>query len=1138
MKKIKFFLSMFLCLMMIISPLTSIKAVGDTYILNDVMVSSFNNQGNNNYKDSQTLIVGKGRHAYIRIDLSKIDKSMVEVISFEGKKKNNSNTFIISQCSEFLNDGKTIWNNENITYNNRPEDLSDSPIKEYRIANGEQSFSLDVKDLLLDALNDGKNVITLHITTNKVDDGTIAASEIYSSRTLTPPTLKITLSSDEKPSVIEPTNNEENYLDNGAIAEKTFQMKDEDGHYLKLNSDETFSTTDNENLAAVFNLYIFDYKEYQYSDDEIDYAKTFYAIKCLDNNKYLTIQNYFSEDDRDKSYYNKIDDVYEIKASANDVNWNERFDLEHYKKSNKYTISTHLTVYRDNAGYTSTMIRMKDDMLFSTEKNKNIYKFEFVDVDNHDQLEVRQEVTGTSVKLSWYPVNDDKNLTHYNLANGILSVQGDKIIATVDNLVAGNNEIIVNYSGNKKQTAKVNVRVFNHPGVTHTAVELDAIREHISNKEEPWYSDYQKLQTMVPDNMASSSYQSVALEAVGRGDNTPVGHDISYFEQSGNAAYFNALQWVITGDEKYAQCTVDILNDWSSTLKVIDGRDRILGAGINSYRYINAAEIIKYYQGGYSGYKDKDFKMFQYVMENVIYPVIEDLGAPMMANGNWDTASMITMIAIGVVCDNTEIYDRAVKLYQDIHVNGSIAVYVSEWGQSVESFRDQAHAQLGIGYMAEVCQIALNQGNNLYSLYDNRLAKAFNWAAQYNLYNTNGLKMEPLRDVFGNVKWTSIDSEKINRGELRPVYELPLAYYSNIQGVDMAWTAKAAGAMRAQGYVHNDNLNFGTLTTYNGELTTVCEPFFQIRTRLEPWYQRTWNDAKKYGELVDNIPETLNSYFAVNNSGEVVATSKKADAPYYQLENNQDGTYAIRSTTTNTYLSIKEEKIGEENVIKADAKTVGKNEKFILKCTGANYYYLQSAEYGNRIVYVHVDNSNDPQNAILTMRLGTKITNKSSEISNNEKLILVYNTKDIALNKIDLANTDDLEALVYVISKLNNDQNKYTSESFDILLQALLVANQGIQDAKYGRIDDKEVASLYQNLKDAYAGLVLINVKPDNSNQNNDQVVDITDTVNNNSDSKATHVKTGDDRNVEVLLAMFSLLGLGICVYSKFRYSN
>ena len=1126
MKKIKYIISIFLCLVMI-TPLTIVNAVENNYILNDGMVSNFNGQSDKNFNDSQTLIVGKGRHAYIRFDLSSIDKDNVEMISLEGSKKNGANTFIICQSNEFLVDGITKWDENNLTYNKRPSDISDSPVKQYEVANGNKNLSLDITELLLDAINDGKSVITLHITTDKVDDGITAASEIFSSRSTTPLSLKIDYANAEKPVSIESINNEGNYLDNGSIAQKTFLIKDEDGEYLKLKDDESFETTANENEAAIFNLYIFDYRDYQYAEDEINYAKKSYAIKCLDNNKYLTIQNYFNEQDTDKSYYNRINDGYEIKVGAVTVNWNERFELAYYQESDRYIITSHLTKLRDNADYATTMIRM-DERLYSTTKNNEPYKFEFCDVINHDQLEVRQTVEGTNVKLSWYPVNDDQDISHYKVSKGNITLEGDKFIAQVNGLSAGEHQIVVEYNGKDSQSVTVQTQIFNHPGITHSPEELDAMKEHIINKEEPWYSDYQKLQTMVPDDMASSDYQPQALEAVGRGDNTPAGHNIVNYEQGGNAAYFNALQWVITGEDRYAQCVVNVLNAWSNTLKMVDGRDRILGAGINSYRYINAAEIIKYYHGGYKGYSDSDFKKFQTVMENVIYPAIEDLGAPMLANGNWDTAAMISMISIGVVCDNPEIYNRAVSLYQDIHVNGSIVNYVSDWGQSVESFRDQAHAQLGIGYMAEICQVALNQDKNLFDLYDNRLAKAFNWAAQYNLYDTNGLKMEPLTDVFGNTKWKIVDSEKINRGELRPVYELPLAYYSKVSSVDVTWMAKAAEAMRAQGYVHNDNLNFGTLTSYSGEATEVCEPFFQIRTRLEPWYQRTWNDAKKYGELIDNIPETLNSYFTVTNSGELTASSKKADAPYYQIENNQDGTYAIRCITTNTYLSVKDEQIGEENIIKADAKNISEKEKFVLKCTGAGFYYLVSPAYDNRIVYIDVENASDPQNAILTMRLGNKITKHSADISNNEKLILVYNTSQEALKNIDLADTTDLEVLVAKANEITNDENKYTQVSFQDLITALEKAEQGIIDAKYGRINDHQVTELYQLLNEALNNLVLL--------QNEDKKPDLEI----NNDAKVEEivrefkggVNTGDESAIYLMIGIV-VISLGIVLKLK-----
>uniref|UniRef100_UPI00286F988C InlB B-repeat-containing protein n=1 Tax=Anaerosporobacter sp. TaxID=1872529 RepID=UPI00286F988C len=363
-------------------------------------------------------------------------------------------------------------------------------------------------------------------------------------------------------------------------------------------------------------------------------------------------------------------------------------------------------------------------------------------------------------------------------------------------------------------------------------------------------------------------------------------------------------------------------------------------------------------------------------------------------------AAMVSMISIGILCENEEIFSRAVELYQDIHINGSIAVYVSDWGQSVESARDQAHAQLGIGYMADVCAAALNQGINLYDLYNYRLAKAFNWAAQYNLYDTN-YTFEPLMNVFNNSSrgyWTTLDSEKINRGELRPVYELPLSYYSNVEGVDVTWMKKAAEAMRAQGYVHNDNLNFGTLTTYNGASTAKSEPYFQIRTAIEPWYQRTYSAVKQYDSSVAaGVAETLNSYFAVSEDGTITASLKKADAPYFQLINNDDGTYALKCVSTDKYVSVKADMVGDENVIKADADTVSDSERFTLKATGIGYYYLASPKYDNRAVTIHVDGADTPTSAVLTMRLSNSTKTSSASVTTSERLIFVYNTKSTVL---------------------------------------------------------------------------------------------------------------------------------------------
>ena len=51
--------------------------------------------------------------------------------------------------------------------------------------------------------------------------------------------------------------------------------------------------------------------------------------------------------------------------------------------------------------------------------------------------------------------------------------------------------------------------------------------------------------------------------------------------------------WCITGDEAHAKKAVEILNAWSATLKKMDGHDVQLGAGLNGFKFVNAAELMR-----------------------------------------------------------------------------------------------------------------------------------------------------------------------------------------------------------------------------------------------------------------------------------------------------------------------------------------------------------------------------------------------------------------------------------------------------------------------------------------------------------------------------------------------------------------
>lgn len=812
-----------------------------------------------------------------------------------------------------------------------------------------------------------------------------------------------------------------NYYNDSKTAAMIFKMKNKEGKYIKVDPvTEKLSLSENTADASTFALYVLDYfANLDHTEPEVGATRTAYSIKSLDNNKYLTIQNYYTAEEflsNTHQYYNilngapsgtSVDRTFEVKASATMPNWNERYYVDHYAQADVYRIWSHLSTMRDDMNFSRFNVMMTEDTMQSSGTvGANLeYPFYFEQVTGNDLLEISQDVSGNDVELFWLPVNGDTNPDHYSIdgQQDEITYTDGKMRFSRSGISSGIHNYVVEYNGNGYQArSEVKVRIFNHPGILLTTEDLSRMKQHVQAKEEPWYSDYLRLLDSVPYGVAGLDYEATVFTNVGRGGAPSDSANMGYFEKGGNAAYYNALQWVITDDDAFADKAVSILNKWAKGLKVIDGRDRILGAGINAYKYASAAEIIKYYNGGYHGYHDADFKALQAMMINVVYPVIQDAGVPMIANGNWDAAAMVSMMAIGVLCDNTDIFDRAMAMYQDIHINGSIFAYVNDSGQSMETGRDQAHAMLGIGYMAEISLIAYNQNADLYSLYDNRLAKAFEYTAKYNLYSKElygeDVPFTAMPNVFGDTSrgyyGTRFDNDSngLNRGELRPVFEQALALYTKAGGVDMTWTARAAAASRPQAMVHFDNLNFGTLTHYNGEAlqSNESDPYFQMRTRWEPLYQRNWSTV---GD--QKVAETLNSYFDIQLNGELTTSVMKKDAPFFQLITNKDGTYSIRAVKTNTYLSIKEDKVGDFNVIKADAAKIGDSEKFILQSSGVGPYFLVSPMYDHRVIYQQANGSGS--NAVLTLVLGTKKLSDIKDVpdvTTSERLIFMYNLQE------------------------------------------------------------------------------------------------------------------------------------------------
>ena len=343
-------------------------------------------------------------------------------------------------------------------------------------------------------------------------------------------------------------------------------------------------------------------------------------------------------------------------------------------------------------------------------------------------------------------------------------------------------------------------RIFVHPGLLHTRADLERMRQRVATGQEPWKSGFETLRT----NRCSRSDWRLngPLETVTRSPLNAQGN--GQMVMDGNAAYQNALMWCITGDEAHAKKAIEILDAWSGTLKKMDGRDVQLSAGLNGFKFVNAAELMRH---TCPAWKRDDVTRFEKMLKEAVYPPIENFA--LHANGNWDAACIKTILAIGIFCNDGRLVDRAVLYFRNGKGNGCLTHYViNDTGQCQESGRDQQHSQLGLSLLAEACECAWNQGVDLYGAADSRLLKGFEYTARYNL--GFDVPFAPHTDTTGKYRHKKISAD--GRGNLRPIYEMVWNHYQNRRGLPAPYTRQAADKLRPEGAAHgSDHPGFGTL---------------------------------------------------------------------------------------------------------------------------------------------------------------------------------------------------------------------------------------------------------------------------------------------------------------------------------------
>lgn len=170
---------------------------------------------------------------------------------------------------------------------------------------------------------------------------------------------------------------------------------------------------------------------------------------------------------------------------------------------------------------------------------------------------------------------------------------------------------------------------------------------------QPWKTAFDNLKEHT--SLAFTPEPFVEISVGPYGANSIGGRE---FSESAEAAYNHALMWYITRNKTYARKSIEILNAWSYVLRGFDANNAKLNVGLFGYYYLNAAEILKYTDAGWTA---KDIEQFTQMVLTVLYPTIKDFFTE--ANGNWDASIISTMMCIGIFTDNHEIFNRAVERF-------------------------------------------------------------------------------------------------------------------------------------------------------------------------------------------------------------------------------------------------------------------------------------------------------------------------------------------------------------------------------------------------------------------------------------------------------------------------------------------
>ena len=480
-------------------------------------------------------------------------------------------------------------------------------------------------------------------------------------------------------------------------------------------------------------------------------------------------------------------------------------------------------------------------------------------------------------------------------------------VKATEGLVFTDTELMPAYDSN---------RGFRHPGGLHTNADFERIKAQLAAGNEKVTKAYNILKNA---EFAQPTCATWPVETIIRGGGS--GQNYINAARGATIAYQNALRWKIEGNEACAKHAVDVLMAWANTCKGIGGDSNFaLAGGLYGYEFAQAAELMR----DYEGWKAKDFETFKRWMLDLWYPTIMRFQRsrndtwrnwrydashggqrPGHYWSNWGLCNTLALMSVGILCDDVFIYNQAMSYYkydqavlakanypwpwapentETDKYNGGLNEYidnlvphVAEYagetgaygkvGQMQETGRDQGHAQMAAGLAVDICQTAWNQGDDLYSYHDNRIAAGLEFQAAYNFDGREDLPWVNYHytDCHSawHQAWVQEGPNGGSRGEIRPYWARVIGHYEGVKGVKMPFSEIALEKMGIDGGPTGavsgpyDHMGYSVLTcTYDGIADEQHRPTL-LTPKME--YDGKIIDHNELGGLENNYIINVNT---------------------------------------------------------------------------------------------------------------------------------------------------------------------------------------------------------------------------------------------------------------------------------------